>query len=166
MAEQMDALTLLRKDHELVTELMSRVEKEKDIDERTSLFEQLIDELTIHERIEEQIFYPALQKLPNAKEDVLESFEEHHLVDQIVTGLDNTPMDAETWPAKFTVLRENVEHHIGDEEKKLFPKAEKLLGREKLGALGAEMADLKEAEERALAEELDEEEEAETTSES
>ena len=165
MPEQIDALTLLKKDHELVKDLMHRVEKEKDTEERTSLFEQLIDELTIHERIEEEIFYPALQKLPNAKEDVLESFEEHHLVDQIVTGLDNTPMDAETWPAKFTVLKENVEHHIQDEEEKLFPKAEKLLGKEKLGALGVQMADLKEAEQQALAEELDEEEEEETATE-
>ena len=163
MPQKVDALTLLKKDHDLVKDLMQRVEKEKDVEERTSMFEQLIDELTIHERIEEEIFYPALQKLPKAKEDVLESFEEHHLVDQIVTGLDNTPLDAETWPAKFTVLRENVEHHIQDEEEKLFPKAEKLLGREKLGELGAKMADLKEAEQSALAEELDEEEEEEET---
>lgn len=163
MAQQIDALALLRKDHELVKDLMQRVEKEKDTEQRISMFEQLIDELTIHERIEEEIFYPALQKLPNAKEDVLESFEEHHLVDQIVTGLDNTPISAETWPAKFTVLRENVEHHIGDEEEKLFPKAEKLLGREKLGELGVKMADLKEAEQRALAEEFDEAEEETAT---
>ena len=102
MAQEIDALTLLKKDHELVKDLMERVEKEKDTEQRISMFEQLIDELTIHERIEEEIFYPALQKLPNAKEDVLESFEEHHLVDQIVTGLDNTPASADTWPAKFT----------------------------------------------------------------
>lgn len=158
MAQQIDALTLLKKDHDLAKDLMARVDKEKDVDERTSMFEQLIDALTIHERIEEEIFYPALQRLPNAREDVLESFEEHHLVDQIITGLDNTAIDSETWPAKFTVLKENVEHHIQDEEEKLFPKADKLLGREKLGELGARMADLKEAEENALAEELDEEE--------
>lgn len=162
MAQEIDALTLLKKDHDLAKDLMTRVEKEKDVDERTSMFEQLIDALTIHERIEEEIFYPALQKLPNAKEDVLESFEEHHLVDQIITGLDNTAIDSETWPAKFTVLKENVEHHIQDEEEKLFPKAEKLLGKAKLGELGAKMADLKEAEEQALAEELDEEEVEET----
>ena len=162
MAQEIDALTLLKKDHDLAKDLMTRVEKEKDVDERTSMFEQLIDALTIHERIEEEIFYPALQKLPNAKEDVLESFEEHHLVDQIITGLDNTAIDSETWPAKFTVLKENVEHHIQDEEEKLFPKAEKLLGKAKLGELGAKMADLKEADEQALAEELDEEEVEET----
>ena len=161
MAQQIDALTLLKKDHDLAKELMTRVDAEKDVEDRTSLFEQLIDELTIHERIEEEIFYPALQQLPNAKEDVLEAFEEHHLVDQIITGLDNTSVDSETWPAKFTVLKENVEHHIGEEEGTLFPKAQQLLGPERLGELGARMAELKDAEQRALAEELDEETEEE-----
>ena len=71
--------------------------------------------------------------------------------------------DDDKWKAKFTVMKENVEHHIKDEEDKLFPKAEELLGPEKLGELGVKMADLKEAEQLALAEEVEEEEE-ETTS--
>lgn len=163
MAAQMDALSLLKKDHELVKDLMNKMDKEKDTDELQSMFEQLVDELSIHERIEEDIFYPALQKLPKAKEDVLEAFEEHHLVDEIVKQMD-VETDDDKWRAKFTVMKENVEHHIKDEEDKLFPKAEELLGPEKLGALGVKMADLKEAEQEALAEELDEEEEETTTS--
>ena len=162
MSMQMDALALLKKDHELVKALMKKMDEEKDTDELQSMFEQLVDELSIHERIEEEIFYPALQKLPKAKEDVLEAFEEHHLVDEIVKQMD-VETDDDKWKAKFTVMRENVEHHIKDEEDKLFPKAEELLGPEKLGALGVKMADLKEAEQEALAEELDEEEEEETT---
>ena len=152
----MDALELLKRDHELVKQLMTKIDGEKDTNTRTSLFEQLIDELTIHERIEEEYFYPALQALPKAKEDVLEGFEEHHLVDQIVTGLDNTQPSDETWAAKFTVLKENVEHHIEEEETTLFDKAEKLLGKEKLGALGVKMRDLKEAEQQALQEQEEE----------
>ena len=160
MATEMDALTLLTKDHELVKDLMNKMAKEDDPDQLSSMFEQLVDELSIHERIEEEIFYPALQKLPKAKEDVLEAFEEHHVVDDIIQHID-VETDDDKWKAKFTVMKENVEHHIKDEEEKLFPKAEKLLGREKLGELGAKMADLKEAEQEALAEELDEEEEEE-----
>jgi hemerythrin superfamily protein len=164
MKMQMDAITLLKKDHELVKDLMNKMAEEDDPDQLSSMFEQLVDELSIHERIEEEIFYPALQKLPKAKEDVLEAFEEHHLVDEIVTEMD-VETDDDKWKAKFTVMKENVEHHIKDEEDKLFPKAEELLGEEKLGALGVRMADLKEAEQEALAEELDEEEEErETTS--
>ena len=157
MAAPLDALTLLRKDHELVKDLMNKMDKEEDADQLSSMFEQLVDELGIHERIEEEIFYPALQKLPNAKEDVLEAYEEHHLVDEIVKEMD-VETDDDKWKAKFTVMKENVEHHIKDEEEKLFPKAEKLLGSDKLGALGVQMADLKEAEQEALAEELEEEE--------
>lgn len=162
MAQQVDALTLLKKDHELVKALMKKMADENDADQLSSMFEQLVDELSIHERIEEEIFYPALQKLPKAKEDVLEAFEEHHLVDEIVTEMD-VETDDDKWKAKFAVMKENVEHHIKDEEEKLFPKAEQLLGDEKLGALGVKMADLKEAEQEALAEELDEEEEEEET---
>ena len=163
MAAQMDALSLLKKDHELVKDLMNKMEKEEDTDELQSMFEQLVDELSIHERIEEEIFYPALLKEPKAKDDVLEGYEEHHLVDEIVEQMDVETND-DKWKAKFTVMKENVEHHIKDEEDKLFPKAEELLGPEKLGALGVKMADLKEAEQEALAEELDEEEEETTTS--
>lgn len=163
MAAQLDALALLKKDHELVKSLMNEMDKEEDQDQLSSMFEQLVDELTVHERIEEEIFYPALQKLPEAKEDVLESFEEHHLVDEIVAQMD-VETDDDKWKAKFTVMKENVEHHIQDEEEKLFPKAEKLLGPEKLAALGVKMADLQQAEQEALAEEVDEEEEEESTS--
>ena len=162
MPTQMDALTLLMKDHELVKDLLNKMDEEEDADQLSSMFEQLVDELGIHERIEEEIFYPALQKLPNAKEDVMEAFEEHHVVDMIVTEMDVEP-DDEKWDAKFTVMKENVEHHIKDEEEKLFPKAEKLLGSEKLGKLGAQMADLKEAEMKALEEQVEEEEPEETT---
>jgi len=162
MPAEMDAITLLKKDHDLVKDLMNKMAEEDDPDQLSSMFEQLVDELSIHERIEEEIFYPALQKLPKAKEDVLEAFEEHHLVDEIVKEMDVETND-DKWKAKFTVMKENVEHHIKDEEDKLFPKAEKLLGDEKLGALGVQMADLKEAEENALAEQRDEEEEEEET---
>jgi hemerythrin superfamily protein len=147
----MDALTLLKKDHELVKDLMNRMAEEDDPDQLSSMFDQLVDELSVHERIEEEIFYPALQKLPKAKEDVLESFEEHHLVDEIVKEME-VETDGDRWKAKFTVMKENVEHHIKDEEDELFPKAEKLLGDTVLGALGAEMADLKAAEKEALEE--------------
>jgi hemerythrin superfamily protein len=163
MTQAMDALTLLKRDHDLVKDLMGKIEKEeKDGDARTSMFEQLVDELGIHERIEEELFYPALKRHKDAREDVLEGFEEHHLVDEIIEGIDDVEPGDERWPAKFKVLKENVEHHIEDEETTLFPKAEKLLGDEELGALGVKMADMKEAEQQALAEQLDEEEEEES----
>jgi hemerythrin superfamily protein len=163
MAAPLDAIGLLKKDHALVKDLMNKIEKEKTVDDRTSMFEQLVDELSVHERIEEELFYPALKKHKDAKEDVLESFEEHHLVDEIIEGIDDIEPDDERWPAKFKTLKENVEHHIEEEETTLFPKAADLLGDEKLGELGVKMADLKEAEQQALAEQADEEEVEERT---
>ena len=162
----MDAISLLKADHDKVKKMLADGEETTERAEvgRTELFAKLKEEMLIHERIEEEIFYPALQKLPKAREDVLEAFEEHHLVDELVTEID-VETDDEKWKAKFTVMRENIEHHIKDEEEKLFPKAAQLLGEGTLGALGVRMADLKEAEQDALAEELDEEEEErETTS--
>lgn len=161
MPQAMDALSLLMKDHDLVKDIFKKIESSEDEAERKSLFEQFMDEIAIHERIEEEIFYPALQKLPNARADVMEAFEEHHVVDMIMSEMDVEPND-EKWDAKFTVMKENVEHHIKDEEEKLFPKAEKLLGKETLGKLGAQMADLKEEELRALDEQAEEEEPEET----
>ena len=81
-----------------------------------------------------------------ARATVLEGYEEHHVADVLLDELLDVPPDTDVWKAKVKVLKENVEHHIKDEEEKLFPKAEKLLGPEKLGALGVKMADLKEAE--------------------
>ena len=72
--------------------------------------------MLIHERIEEEIFYPALKAHPKAKEIVLEGFEEHHVVDEIMGELEATPVTDEQWAAKFKVLKENIEHHIQEEE--------------------------------------------------
>ena len=161
MATQLDALALLKQDHELVKQLMTKIDEAKDRTVRATMFEQLVDELSVHERIEEELFYPALRRKREAKEDVLEGFEEHHLVDEIIESLDDVKPEDERWAAKFTVLKESVEHHIQDEEEKLFPKAEKLLGEAELGALGVKMADLKEAEKEAIGEQFAEGEEEE-----
>lgn len=162
----MNAITMLKDDHDKVKQLLSELESttERGVKTREELFARIKGELTVHEVIEEEIFYPALKEHPKAKEIVLEAYEEHHVVDQVMAELEGLDVSDETWGAKATVMKENVEHHIKDEEDKLFPKAEELLGPEKLGALGVKMADLKEAEQEALAEELDEEEEETTTS--
>ncbi|MBA3796672.1 MAG: hemerythrin domain-containing protein [Chloroflexi bacterium] len=100
--------------------------------------------LTAHEVIEEEIFYPALKEHPKAKELVLEAYEEHHVVDQVMAEFEQTSVEDEVWGAKFTVMKENIEHHIEEEEGEMFPQARQVCDKEELRALGEQMAVRKE----------------------
>jgi polyhydroxyalkanoate synthesis regulator phasin len=141
----MDALQMLKDDHGKVKTLLADGESTTERGEktRTELFERLKGELEIHEEIEEQVFYPALKEHPKAKEIVLEGFEEHHVVDTIMGELERTPVSDEQWGAKFTVMKENVEHHIEEEEGEMFKNARSVFSREELQELGDRMAALK-----------------------
>ena len=143
----MDALTLLKTDHDRVKKMLEDGESttERGVKTRTELMALLKREMVVHERIEEEIFYPALKEHPKAKEIVLEGYEEHHVVDEIMGELEQTDVSDETWGAKFTVMKENIEHHIEEEEGEMFRNARQVFSREELEELGARMAELKEA---------------------
>jgi hypothetical protein len=100
-------------------------------------------ELSIHERIEEEIFYPALKEHPKAKDIVLEGYEEHHVVDEVMGELEATPVSDETWGAKFKVMKENIEHHIEEEEGEMFKQARQVFDDAELEELGTRMEELK-----------------------
>ena len=95
--------------------------------------------MTVHERIEEEIFYPRLTEQAKTKEIALEGFEEHHVVDMVMAELDDVPFDDETWGAKFTVMKENIEHHVEEEEGEMFKLARQALESDELEELGARM---------------------------
>jgi hypothetical protein len=137
----MDAIALLKEDHEKAKKLMNELEQttERGVKTREEKWTKLLKELTIHENIEEEIFYPALHQHPKLKEIVLEALEEHHLVDEIVEQLKDTPFDDEHWSAKFKVTKENVEHHIEEEEGPMFSKVRQVFSKEELEALGSRM---------------------------
>ena len=143
----MDALTLLREDHQKVKELFGEVEATEDPKERQRLFGEIMTELTVHERIEEQIFYPAVEARARAKEVkeiVIESYLEHGFVDKIAADVLKTKPDDETWKAKAKIMKEQLEHHAFEEEEgKLFPKVQELFSEQELRALGDEMMELK-----------------------
>jgi hemerythrin superfamily protein len=145
----MDALTLLETDHQKVKKLMGEIEKttERAVKTRDELFSRLVQELTIHEKIEEQIFYPAVKEQATSKkleEIVTESYEEHHFVNVVIAEIKETPFDAEEWAAKFKVMMENIEHHAFEEEEgEMFPKVRKIFSKAELEELGAAMEDLK-----------------------
>src|SRR4051812_18626676 len=118
----MNALTLLTEEHQQVKKLLEEGEAttERGVKTRTELYARLKEMLTTHERMEEEVLYPALKKHREAREDALEGYQEHHVVDLIFEELDATPVDDEKWGAKFTVAKENIEHHIEEEESEMF----------------------------------------------
>jgi iron-sulfur cluster repair protein YtfE (RIC family) len=139
--EAMDALSLIKKDHEEFKKLMEQLDKttERGVKTREQVFEKLKTRLAVHETIEEEIFYPALKEHPKAKEIVLEGYEEHHAVDMLIEELTEVPLDDESWDAKFTVIKENVEHHIEEEEGVMFKKARQIFDKSELEDLGTGM---------------------------
>ena len=116
---------------------------ERAVKGRTELLKMLTRELTAHEQIEEEVFYPALRKYPEARDIVLEGFQEHHVADLIVTELHGMARDNEQWGAKFKVLKENIEHHIEEEEGPMFRTARGVMSRDELLRLGARMVRMK-----------------------
>lgn len=155
----MDAIQLLKEDHQKVKKLMEQIEKttERGGKTREELFGKLMAELTIHEKIEEEIFYPAVKERAETKkveELIAESYEEHHFVDVVAAEIKQTPFEAEEWAAKFKVMKENVEHHaIEEEEGKLFPKVRRAFSPEELRDLGTQMLELKESAQQSLPQE-------------
>ena len=143
----MDALKLLKEDHDKVKKMLEEGDSstERAVKTRTDLFTKLKQELQVHEAIEEEIFYPALKEHAEAKEIVLEAYEEHDVVDTIMGELEATPVEDETWAAKFTVMKENLEHHIEEEEGEMFKQARSVLGESDLEDLGDRMRARKQA---------------------
>jgi hemerythrin-like domain-containing protein len=141
----MDALQLLKTDHDKVKKMMGELDSttERALKTREEGFTKLRQELEVHEAIEEEIFYPALKEHPKAKELVLEAYEEHNVVDMVMAEIEGVAYDDETWGAKFTVLKENLEHHIQEEEDEMFEQARQVFEDDELDELGERMAERK-----------------------
>ena len=138
-SDETNIVELLRKDHEKVKMLFREFESAEEAEEKQHIVRQAITELEIHASAEEQIFYPAVREdSPDAAPNLDESFEEHHVMKFLIGELkDMSPTD-ERFDAKFTVLAENVKHHIKEEEAELFARAR--TGRLDLAELGTQLA--------------------------
>jgi hemerythrin-like domain-containing protein len=143
----MDAIALLKADHDKVKKLLTELETttERGVKIRAELFSTIKGELTVHEIIEEEIFYPELKAHPKAKDIVLEGFQEHHVVDLLMAELEQLDVTDETWGAKALVMKENIEHHIEEEEGEMFKTARQVFDRAELVDLGDRMAARKES---------------------
>ena len=138
----LDAIAYLEKDHRRFEDLLKQGQDttERAVKGRTDLLSTLTALLNVHELIEEKVLYPALKAHPEAKDIVLEGYQEHHVADMIVKELQALPKDDEKWGAKFKVLKESLEHHIKEEEGEMFRTARGLFSRDQLQQMGARMA--------------------------
>ncbi|BDG07953.1 hemerythrin domain-containing protein [Anaeromyxobacter paludicola] len=139
----MNAIALLKQQHREVEALFERFEKlgAGARKTRTSLCQQISDQLAIHDEIEEKIFYPAT-KDARTEELLLEAVEEHLAGKRIIADIVEQEPDGEELDAKMKVLKEQVLHHVEEEESELFPKVEKALDDDLLDRLGSQMEDL------------------------
>ena len=137
----MNAITLLKHDHEDVKKMLSELDDttERAVKTREQTFTKLKADLEVHEAIEEEIFYPALKEHPKTKDIALEGYEEHHVVDMVMGEMLDLPVSDETWTAKFTVMKENLEHHIEEEEDEMFKQARQVFDDTELEELGNRM---------------------------
>lgn len=136
----MNAIELLKSDHAVVADLFKKV-KATDESEHPALFEKIRAELEVHTHIEEVIFYPKL-KADGKKELVditLEGIEEHHQVKLFLRELSALADESEKFEPKLTVLIEDVEHHVEEEETEMFPMVEDQFDADTLDELGAAM---------------------------
>jgi hypothetical protein len=141
----MNALTLLKEDHDRVKKMLAEGEQTTERAEktRTELYMRLKSDLQIHERMEEEILYPALKEQPKSEDIAYEGFEEHHVVDEIFAELEETPVDSPEWTAKFKVAKENLEHHIEEEEGEMFRLTRQLFSDDELEQMGMRMQEIK-----------------------
>ena len=138
----MDAITLLKADHQAVKRLFRTFEQAGDraFSTRSKTAKAIVRELSRHAAIEEQVFYPAVrQEVIDAADEVLESLEEHHVVKWLCSEIERLTPDDERFTPKVTVLIENVRHHIREEEGTLFPTVRQVLSRKRLAELGTIM---------------------------
>ena len=137
----MNVFDLLEKDHEAAKRLLARLEAttERATKTREEGFAQLRTALDMHARLEERFFYPELKEAAATRDMTLEALEEHRIVKRLLSEIDGTATDSDEWSAKLKVLKDNVEHHIEEEEGALFPKARKVLGAEEADRIGTEM---------------------------
>jgi len=141
----MDGLSLLKRDHDAIKKQLKDLEATtaRAVKTRQELFERLKFTLTVHEQMEEAILYPALKQHAETKDIVLEAYEEHDVVDKVLSDLEATPFDDDSWHPKLKVMSENLHHHIEEEEQEMFEQARKVFDADVLEQLGAQMQEIK-----------------------
>ena len=139
----MNAIELLKQDHDKVDKLFQQVKAEQG--DPKELFEQIRMELEVHTQIEEQIFYPYL--IENGDEELQditkEGIEEHHQAKVLLRELHNLSDESDKLDPKLQVLMEDITHHVQEEEGEMFPMVEEQFDEETLNDLGQQLQEMK-----------------------
>jgi hemerythrin-like domain-containing protein len=136
----MKATELLTKQHHEVSRLFEAIESARSASEKRTLFQELASNLTAHDSIERQLFYPACEEAMGLNDDLGEALVEHGVIEFCLYQA-NEALGEPDFDFKCKVLQEIVEHHVQEEEEEFFPKAEKALSLDLLELLGDEMAE-------------------------
>lgn len=141
----MDVITLLKEDHQHMARLLNQLihTDNEDVKQRIALFERLEQELIMHTGYEEKLFYPTLRANPKTHQLILEAYQEHHVIGHILADISRVAFDHDVWKAKITVMKENIEHHVKEEEHDIFPKVRQLLTVEELRKMGEDLKKFK-----------------------
>jgi hemerythrin superfamily protein len=144
------ALEMLKADHDKVRALLTKLSETTPSAAKTrpKLLEEIENEVLVHTKLEEEIFYPAFKKAGGKEHDRMfyEAMEEHRAVEKLVLpDLKKTPADSEKFSGRVKVLKELIEHHAEEEEDELFKEAEQSMSKEQLDQLGREMEERRKA---------------------
>lgn len=124
-----DAIALLTSDHQKVKKLFEKFEQLKDDnsqdDRKFDIVEEICNELKIHAQVEEEIFYPAMRAAIDDETLMDEADVEHAAAKHLISQLEAMKPGDDHYDATVTVLREEIDHHVNEEENKMFPKAKK-----------------------------------------
>ena len=124
-----DAIALLTEDHRKVKKLFKEFEKLKDDDgsedEKSAIVEEICNELSVHAKVEEEIFYPAARQAIDDEELIDEADVEHASAKSLIAELESMQPGDDHYDAKVTVLGEYIDHHVKEEQSEIFPKARK-----------------------------------------
>jgi hypothetical protein len=134
----MDCLTLLNEQHDEAKQLFKQLEKAEGA-KASRLWNELQTKLTRHEELEEKYLYPELRTSETTEELTLEAYQEHHVIDLLIKEISALKPADEAFQPKLTVLQENTEHHIEEEEHELSPKVRKIWDVDKRTEVGAKM---------------------------
>jgi hemerythrin-like domain-containing protein len=143
MEYNMDALELLKQDHQKIKRLFKAVKEATDFNKRRQLFDQIETELEMHAHLEEMVFYPAIEEYEQLKDIVAEALQEHQEAKTLLQEIEELGSEREEFDSNLEELMESVEHHVEEEEGEMFPKVRRHLDSSKLEQLGKELESLK-----------------------
>jgi len=139
----MDATELLEKDHDKVEELFQQIETGATGTKGEAVFTKIYHELSIHTIIEEQVFYPALARYAEFTSLLKDAYTEHAEAKREMGEIASLDSSSEEWKKKVAKLQKDIQHHVKDEEEKLFPKVRATMSKKELNDLGQELTKAK-----------------------